>query len=548
MENEAGAVLPVFDSSFILHPSSFPPRPPLRKPPPCYDPYSLSSPPDAPRPEPVMSMDASRTLKQVGNYELVSKIAEGGMGAVYRAKHRDTGQLVAVKIIQGEPARNPVLLRRFEQEFKAASQIDHPNVVKALEYCGTGPAPFLVMELVDGESLGQKVERNGPLPEAEAVRLMGQVCEGLHRAHKQGLIHRDVKPDNILVTHDGVAKLTDLGLVKDIEADTGLTRTGRGLGTPHYMAPEQFRNAKNVDVRSDVYSLGATLYMVLTGVTPFANTSPLDCWVKKTKDDIPEPKAVNAGVSGRVNWAICRAMRADPAARPANCREFMEDLTADAWKTGAAPGTAAATGTAVPAPAAPADDLWYMVYRDGADQPRTMKGTTDGIRKNVMAKALGDPESILVGRAKAGPFHPLKSVPAFRDLVVGQSGVIPIRPKKADGGASTDPGASGAGRTPTRLPAPDSKLPRPASGVIRPGSGLIPASAARVSPPAAVAAGPEEALPEDPLPPVRGTGLHRAFGDKVKPAGVGWEDVVLWAAAGLAVAAAAVGAYLYFLR
>src|SRR5947209_17525117 len=115
------------------------------------------------------------------------------MGAVYRGRNRTTGLVVAVKVIPAETARNPLLLKRFEQEFKAATLIDHPNVVKALDYCGTGPTPFLVMEFVDGETLGQKVERDGALPEADAINLIGQVCEGLNRAHKQGMIHRDVK-------------------------------------------------------------------------------------------------------------------------------------------------------------------------------------------------------------------------------------------------------------------------------------------------------------------------------------------------------------------
>jgi len=170
--------------------------------------------------------------------------------------------------------------------------LDHPNVVKAIEYCGTGPYPFLVMEFVDGESFGQRVERKGPYPEAEAIRLIAQVCEGLHRAHKQGLVHRDVKPDNILVTREGVAKLTDMGLVKDVDGDLNLTKTGRGLGTPHYMAPEQFRNAKGVDVRGDIYSLGATLYAMVTGQVPFENASPLDCWMKKIRNEFPSPKDI----------------------------------------------------------------------------------------------------------------------------------------------------------------------------------------------------------------------------------------------------------------
>src|SRR5438045_2601559 len=136
------------------------------------------------------------TPTQIGNYDLILKIAEGGMGAVYKARHKVSGDIVAIKIVPPETAKNPVLVRRFEQEFKAASLLAHPNVVKAIEF-GTVPSPYLVMEYVDGESLGQMVERiSGPIQEKLAVHYITQVCDGLHRAHKQGLIHRDVKPDH----------------------------------------------------------------------------------------------------------------------------------------------------------------------------------------------------------------------------------------------------------------------------------------------------------------------------------------------------------------
>ena len=413
-----------------------------------------------------MSSDTTRGPQQVGNYDLISKIAEGGMGAVYKGRSRATGEIVAIKIIPPETAKNPLLLKRFEQEFRAASLINHPNVVKALDYSGAGATPFLVMEFVDGESLGNRVERVGPVPESEAIRLIGQVCEGLHRAHKQGLIHRDVKPDNILVTLDGVAKLTDLGLVKDVEGEMNLTRTGRGLGTPHFMAPEQFRNAKNADVRCDVYSLGATLYAMLTGEVPFNKTSPLDCWMKKTKNEFPEPRKLNPRISERTNWAICRAMSADAAARPASCREFMEDLIGAGWKAGS--GLMAAGGDSLHMSG---DDLWYMVYRDENGQQRTVKGTTDSIRKNLMAGALGDVTSILVSRTKTGQFVPIRTTPEFRDLVMPASGVYPRPDAQAAGGESTGP------RSSTRLPAPvPSSNPRmtpsgPASGRMQRPSG-----------------------------------------------------------------------------
>lgn len=399
-----------------------------------------------------MSLDTHRGNRQIGNYDLIDLIAEGGMGAVYKGRNRATNEIVAIKIIPSETARNPLLLKRFEQEFRAASLIDHPNVVKALDYCGTGSTPFLVMEFVDGDSLGGRTERDGAIPEAEALRLIGQVCEGLHRAHKQGLIHRDIKPDNILVTSEGIAKVTDLGLVKDMEGEMNLTRTGRGLGTPHFMAPEQFRNAKSADVRCDVYSLGATLYAMVTGVTPFANTSPLDCWMKKTKNDFPEPRSLNPNVSERVNWAICRSMSADPSNRPASCREFMEDLTGAGWRTTGGSGGILAAGAT--APAGPTD-LWYMVYRDDAGASKTVKGTTDSIRRNLAAGTLGDPASIVVSRSKNGQFVPLRNVPEFRDLIVASPSSVHLATQSSN-------------RLPSSAPTPQ-ELPRvSASGVPTP--------------------------------------------------------------------------------
>jgi serine/threonine protein kinase len=363
-----------------------------------------------------MSIELPTARRQLGDYLLLDKIAEGGMGAVYRGRRAAGGPVVAIKVIPHETARNKLLMKRFEQEFRAAALIDHPNVVRALDYSGAPPVPFLVMEYVPGQSLGELVDKGGRLSEADAIQVLSQVCDGLHAAHKQGLIHRDVKPDNVLVTPELVAKLTDLGLVRDVESDDNLTRTGKGLGTPHYMAPEQFRNAKHVDVRSDVYSLGATLYMAVTGKVPFDKCSPLDCWMKKTRDDLPGPKSLVPGLSDRVDFTIRRAMRANPAERQTSCREFMEDLLGEAWKSRAA-------GNSGTHQAPPPDDLWYMVFYD-CGFPKTVKGDTDTIRKNIKAGVLGDLSIILVSRTKAGPFSPLRAVPEFRDLLLDGSGPV----------------------------------------------------------------------------------------------------------------------------
>jgi eukaryotic-like serine/threonine-protein kinase len=383
-----------------------------------------------------MALDAANsTMTEIGQYEILAKIAEGGMGTVFKARRRDDGMIVAIKIIPPTAARNPVLVQRFKREFNAARQLDHPNVVKAIEFCEGPPSPYLVMEYVEGESLGQKIERDGKISEDAAVRIMAQVCQGLHRAHKQNMVHRDVKPDNVLLTADGVAKLTDLGLVKDIEGEMNLTRTGRGLGTPHFMAPEQFRNAKNADVRCDIYSLGATLYMMVTGKMPFDGCGPLDAWMKKTNSEFPAPRELAPELSERIDWAIRRSMSASPESRPATCREFIEDVIGQSTR----PSQAAAHGQAA--------DLWYMVYRDDEGTTHTVKGTTENIRKAFRERLLGDAGNIRACRTKQGPFHALQTYPEFRDLIIEPESLVSSEP----GAASPRPTATASS---TQTPSP----------------------------------------------------------------------------------------------
>src|SRR5438105_4813061 len=136
----------------------------------------------------LMGLDAAKGMQSVGNYDLLEKIAEGGMGAIYRGKHRSTGQIVAIKIMPPHMAQNPILLKRFEQEFRAASRLDHPNIVRALDFGESGAMPYLVMEFVDGESLGQKLERDGRMSEQDAIKIIAQVAQGLHRAPQPNLL------------------------------------------------------------------------------------------------------------------------------------------------------------------------------------------------------------------------------------------------------------------------------------------------------------------------------------------------------------------------
>ena len=265
-------------------------------------------------------------LPAAARYEFGEPIGSGGVGTVYRARDRQTGQRVAVKVLRTKVSDNPTVHQRFAREFRAATQLEHPNIVRALDMGTDGTLSFLVYELVEGESLGDRVESKGPLPEGEAVRVTTQIAQALHYAHLRLVIHRDVKPDNILVLPDGRAKLTDFGLAKDYNCDEELTRHATGLGTPNYMAPEQFADAKSVGPRSDVYSLAATLYAVVTGILPFAAKTSFAILVKKERE-IPSVRAKNPALSERLDAAIRHALQPEPKDRPRSCLEFFKLLT-----------------------------------------------------------------------------------------------------------------------------------------------------------------------------------------------------------------------------
>ncbi|MCI0460560.1 MAG: protein kinase [Gemmataceae bacterium] len=267
-----------------------------------------------------------RPLQSLGPYRLVEKIAEGGMGAIFRAHHSATGQTVAIKILAAKLAEDPTLLQRFEREFRAASQLVHPNIVQALDFGREASVAYLVLEFVEGANLAQCIERHGRLPEAEAVRVITQVAQALQYAHRRGMIHRDVKPGNIMLKADGQAKLTDFGVAKDLASGLQLTCPLSVLGTPHFMAPEQYEDAQRVDARCDIYGLAATLYMVVTGEVPFRARSPQAVLRMQANSELVPPRQLVPELSEAVDRAIRRALSPDPAQRPASCLTFVKDL------------------------------------------------------------------------------------------------------------------------------------------------------------------------------------------------------------------------------
>src|SRR2546430_13570193 len=244
---------------------------------------------------------------KIGEYQLLKKLGSGGAGTVYLAKDPRNDRLVAIKVAPPAVVTNPVMRLRFARECQLTQKLVHPNVVRVLDYGLEGFRAYMVMEHIDGHSLGDRIAAAGPLPEAEALRIIHQVGQALHWAHQQNLIHRDIKPDNILVTADGHAKLADLGLAKQLDDDLDLTKANVCLGTPNFMAPEQFEDPRCADVRSDVYSLGATLYMMVTGALPFsAPSSPTvpAIYEQQLANQLVPPRQLAPALSPSVEAAI----------------------------------------------------------------------------------------------------------------------------------------------------------------------------------------------------------------------------------------------------
>ena len=371
--------------------------------------------------EPPQTPDATKPqgyiqpLGKIGQYDLLRKIAEGGMGSIYMARSTKDKSVVAIKVMSPNYVHNPVLLKRFEQEYRVASKFNHPNLVRALEFGTDNDLPFLVLEFVNGESLGVIISKQGKFEELEGIKIIAQVAKALNQVHKDKLIHRDVKPDNILVGKNGIAKLTDLGLVKEIlVGDLNLTRSGRGLGTPNFMAPEQFRDAKNADIRCDIYSLGATLYTMLTGELPYKSVNPLETWMKKVQNDLPTPRELNPRISERTDWAIRRAMDSDPDIRPSSCREFVEDLVGKSTRKSAVNNTALEK----PNVKQPSEPIWFMAYTDDQGKQHVVKGTAKAIRRSFKDGILEDPFKYTLAKSLEGPFEEMKIFPEFRDLAV----------------------------------------------------------------------------------------------------------------------------------
>lgn len=301
---------------------------------------SFSNPTDIPAP-----------LSEHPRYELLGLVGKGGMGDVYKARHRMMDRTVALKIINRELVRKPEAVERFHREVKTAAKLSHPNIVTAYDAEQAGDVHYLVMEFVDGVDLAHTVESRGALPIADACDYVRQAASGLQYAHECGMVHRDIKPHNLMVTADGTVKILDFGLAslgsvalgdaETTEMSGELTTAGSIMGTPDYIAPEQAEDASKADTRSDIYSLGITLYSLLAGRPPFADASVLRKLKSHAQTD-PEPiESLRDDIPENLAAVMKRMLEKDPAKRYQTASDV-----ADALELFAPPSTLAAIPTA----------------------------------------------------------------------------------------------------------------------------------------------------------------------------------------------------------
>jgi predicted Ser/Thr protein kinase len=264
---------------------------------------------------------------KLGPCRVEERLAAGGMGVVYRARHTLLDQDVAVKILAPSLAADQEYVTRFFREAGAAGQIDHPNVIRVIDVGKYEDRYYLVMEYVAGDTLDRVIDQERRLPLERATKFTREIASGLAAAHRAGIIHRDIKPGNVIVSPDGKPHLTDFGLARHAETRKGLTVEGTFLGTPEYASPEQVEG-KKLDHRTDLYSLGVTYYQLLSGTLPFLGESPMEIAIKRTKEDPRPLENAFSGADPRSCSIVMKLLRTEPGQRYQTATDLIRDLDA----------------------------------------------------------------------------------------------------------------------------------------------------------------------------------------------------------------------------
>ena len=345
-----------------------------------------------------------------GRYELEQQVGSGGMSKVYRAHDRLLERTVALKILHEHYSQDEEYVERFRREARAVAQLAHPNVVTVIDRGEHESRQYIVFEYVDGENLKQLVEREGPLPVRQIIELGLQVAHALASAHARGVVHRDVKPQNVLLSEEGVPKVTDFGIARTSDVES-VTLTGTVMGTSEYISPEQARG-EPVDYRSDVYSLGAILFELCTGDVPYPGENPVSVAMRHLHEPVPSARARRREVPARLDAAIRRAMAKDPAERFGSMDELIAELEACLRGLGGGEET-----IVLPAPVRP------------------RRGKRRGGRRFVRALLLSLVALLLIGAAAVGAF----ALAGLFESSDGDGGAAPGSPISVQGLRAYDP-------------------------------------------------------------------------------------------------------------
>lgn len=370
---------------------------------------------------------------RIDDYDLLRKLGEGGMGEVHLVRHAATGRLCAMKILAPALAEQPGLRERFHREAVHAARFDHPNVVRGL---GAGQDAdsglhYLLMDHVDGPSVQQLLLQLDRLSVPDGVRIALDMARALEHAHSRGIIHRDLKPENILLTSTGVARLADMGLSKEVNAASTLTQTRHGFGTPYYMPYEQAVNARAADARSDLYSLGATLYHMVVGQVPFDGSSAMEILEKKAEGLFTPARLINPEVPEELDELICRLLAREPADRPQTASDVVVALErlnlaspvlslVGRTVVGADPLTRRRVAVAqqstrpdaVMVSAPPRALRWHLEFTDAKGRSRRVQASTAHILESIKKGKLSSKTQ--ASRDAEGPFRRLEELPEFQ--------------------------------------------------------------------------------------------------------------------------------------
>jgi serine/threonine-protein kinase len=388
----------------------------------------------APRPP-----DPLHDLRSLGEYRLLRRLGEGGMGAVYLGyREGDEGQ-VAVKVLNDQLASNQGYVDRFYREAKSGALLNHPNIVRTLKVgqdSATGKH-YLVLEFVDGPSAHALLEQFGRLSVGDAVHVALDVARALEHAHSRNVVHRDIKPDNILITRSGVAKLVDLGLARRTDEASHLTAARQGFGTTHYMPYEQAVNARSADGRSDIYALGATLYHLVTGQVPFPGDNHLDVVEKKNLGLFEPAAALVPDAPPALEAILARMLARRPNDRYQTASELIVDLdrsrlaadlpsfadpdlaSQDPWLRACRASSAQPTRLdpeTPPRPVGPdlSDDIWVVRFRNRAGRVCRVRATTEQIVERLRQGRL--PPRVEARRPGRQDYRPLAAIQEFRSV------------------------------------------------------------------------------------------------------------------------------------